>query len=302
MAGYSHYPKALRPKSKKVKEKQRAQRQRVRSDARQAAARKKSKAKDKWGNVKKTAKSTGQDAVIGASLLATRGRSRGKGGATPYPKTMKEAGLKPLKYRVQTGTRRGYGEKATPRMGSTPKVRGRTKTYVQGLSSKGNPSITERRMGAPPPKGTGPNTGYPKAAREYKASLKEMRSRTEGKREAPTHKPKTRDTKSKSQAPTGRPRSKVSKRHKERKPVETKAQRAARELKRKTAQTKADPVPVPYKSSYGGPSYKTGSKKKPWQKSKQPYYRGKTKRRRRPPDPEGEGPNAPGPNPHKTAG
>ena len=230
MADYSHYPKALRPKSKKTKEKQQAQRQRVRSKAAQAKVRKLQKAKDKWGNVKKTAKKTAQDAAIGASLIASRGRGRGKGGATPHPKTMKEAGLGKSP-EIPVGRSGGASH------GGTGAKRGTGKTHVEGLSSKGNPSITERSM-------VGPNAGYPKAVRDYKASLKEMRSRTEGKREAPAYKAKARDTKSRSEAPTGRPRSKVSRRHKERKPVETKAQRAARELKKKTA-------PAP-KETYGG--------------------------------------------------
>tara|TARA_R110002110_G_scaffold40495_6_gene129437 strand:- start:2754 stop:3398 length:645 start_codon:yes stop_codon:yes gene_type:complete len=93
MADYSHYPKALRPKSKKVKEKQRAQRQRVRSDARQAAARKKSKAKDKWGNVKQAVQDvrTSDAVALGATVL---GRGRGgrplpKGRAAPKLGTLK---------------------------------------------------------------------------------------------------------------------------------------------------------------------------------------------------------------------
>ena len=76
MADYSHYPKALRPPSKKVKEKQRAQRQRVRSKARQAAARKKSKAEDKWGNIKQAVQDvrTSDAVALGATVL---GRGRG---------------------------------------------------------------------------------------------------------------------------------------------------------------------------------------------------------------------------------
>jgi len=81
MAGYSNYPKALRPKSKKVKEKQRAQRQRVRSKAAQLEARKTEKAKSKWDNVKQAVQDVRSSDGLALAGMAFGGKGGPKGGS-----------------------------------------------------------------------------------------------------------------------------------------------------------------------------------------------------------------------------
>jgi len=177
---YSYYPPALRPKSKKVEAEQRKQRQQVRSKARQAAARKESKAQSKWGNVKQAVQDVrSSDAVALGAMVLSRGKAgKGpKGGKTKYSK---EGGRStPMTRVLESGLRRESPavQRQKGYAGSQSRFRAKGLESKLTKAKKGKTFKTKKSMGYVPTQKTRTTGGLKKPPANAATELREAKAK-----------------------------------------------------------------------------------------------------------------------------